>query len=1166
MVSVNDTTLLRGHHHRTEVAINLVPNIVLATAQINQAAFTYPISQITVDNDSGLSDVTEGDMIWIGTAPGENDIAIGVIRKQPVSQTVYLDVKNLGDAGKPRDIAIQLADNQYVTVLKYKLPYGIYSSIRNGVIYKKWDIEFAFQTVNPDPIVNIGSWRQEYVGNGGTAALSFSASAHDWNSAVSTYLWDLDGGSVVTGTLNSASLTAQFNPGFYAVTCKITLANGKNTTAYRYVWINNTSPSSQYSPLNKRYIVRIVSDKQDAVGRSITIEVEGNLDSSTFFYGQAMMFREYPSFDGQSLTGNDFVDTFIGYLSEKSVSITEEDVKTTTLTFEGPLLYSKNVAVATQQLVEEDNPTNWTECSSVLSNPIGYYWYITHLHAPYLILGHDFEFSSFILQLRRKAWQWQQTELGSQLLSLNTVAVGSVGCKSDGTVRFLRSPYHLSNTDRNALDIQWTWGAGDIIGPLQKAFTIRVPVGQVFGFAFSHSGYDSVPYGSLAPGYQRSQGPSSPQMDAFTVRHQDGQTEVNRITGHQYALENRESQDFSITVDRNIDIAEPCNVDMWHRINIPASYDPDGVGYVNQRIVPVRVNRTWSQEGATTKQITVDFQVESFGLPGITVPINRGGANDWNYSWNPGLVDQFEPAFLEFPVDVPIMLAWNSEGLLARSFTFDMESVDWLPITGFLGVVDDVALDFGSPYFVSSGRLGVWILTHEGTTVRLYYVYDILADGLYINISKTYTVDASYIGKGRIISSVTEVDFNMIVLKDGTGIRYARSTAAYPHSWSVSLTYIGSSLSPIDTAHANNEVGFDINDEVQCVIAPNGSTLGDGTYDYRVYYASTKTGSFSALPNFPTNETAQIGGLHLPSTGVVTLGTRHSGTPTPPSALQVVDFDTSTKPGYTITSGAGVTIAFGNPQPAAYNSKLISTGADFNGIAIRLDLQDRYTFRKITFDSGLSGPSLFGGYYSVYVAFYDATLSFIGAKDFITYDWFKESISYEEFAPEYTGRDEIRYIEITLARVWDIADSSAIHYIWIDNIDVTSALWREDEAYLKLRRATVPGGSWSDATPQTPSVPKSSYGIVSAGTKYTFIGEALSGQTYLFDGTSGTTWVRLGKTKLLGSKRSADLLIAFGYSSLVVSLDGGRSAFSRLGNWASAVGSIGEIRGVAGVL
>jgi hypothetical protein len=70
--SVADQARLRGNNHTIRPVWNAVPLVTVATAQINQASFAYPLAVVTVDNTSAdwLTKVKSNMAFSIGTSPG----------------------------------------------------------------------------------------------------------------------------------------------------------------------------------------------------------------------------------------------------------------------------------------------------------------------------------------------------------------------------------------------------------------------------------------------------------------------------------------------------------------------------------------------------------------------------------------------------------------------------------------------------------------------------------------------------------------------------------------------------------------------------------------------------------------------------------------------------------------------------------------------------------------------------------------------------------------------------------------------------------------------------------------------------------------------------------------------------------------------------------------
>ncbi len=682
--SVPDQALMRSRSqtpHTVRAILDAVPLVPVATAQVNQTTYLYPLAQLTVDNVSAdwLTKVVPGMGFAIGTSPGGTDVTWGVVRQVPTATIFKLDGKSFGDPGYARNIITPIADNYYVTVYKHRPPWGLLSSIRNGIFYKNFDVTFSGQTLSPDPIVRLGKHRRDFVNSiTGLATFAFTADVYAWNKTTSSYLWNVDGGTITVGSVSTQSITVTFPPGFYVVTCTVTDSKGKTRTAYRYVWADSNDKSSANAPFSYRHIIKLGSDRQDANGRSLSFDIYGDLDTNEIYPGQAFLLSVDHKFAGVSLSDQtNLVTSFMGYVPSKTLKLNRK-TKVTSIPIESPITAAKGVPSAVQLLTEVLAPKNWTECGTVLSNPVGAAYYCTNYHAPFLLNAHDLQFDPYLLGLRFKGHEFTSRDIQSQLGGVAERFRGNIGCRSDGTIRMVRNPMYLTNAERNALPVQWQWNPTDFTNDYERDVIWRLEVGSVYGYAFSHNGApESVPYASLAPGRTQAQGVGQEQMTPFIVKSADGQTEVNRITGHHFPFVNASTKALGFDANRNLDVAEPCDLDRWHRTELFARYDPEGVGF-SDRAIATGVNRKWSDGGSLRMTPTIEFQVESFGQPGITMPVDRGGANNWPQSnQNPTQVDPYEPAMPELGLDLPVVLAGNSNGALGRSQSIDEATVQW---------------------------------------------------------------------------------------------------------------------------------------------------------------------------------------------------------------------------------------------------------------------------------------------------------------------------------------------------------------------------------------------------------------------------------------------------------------------------------------------------------
>ena len=205
----------------------------------------------------------------------------------------------------------------------------------------------------------MGEHRQKFVGSGGTATLDFDMSAStSWGrKTVSSVLWDVDGGTIVSGTETSFAISVEFDPGFYEVKCLVMDDKGKSRIGYRYVWINTKDPTDANAPFSYRFPCLFTSDVQDRIGRTIGLEIQGGDISADVFNGQAFLITEDPTFDGESLDDPDLiVDSFFGYMATKDSTIRGKGSKVN-YQLMSPLTLAKLIPTATQQLQETSSPS-----------------------------------------------------------------------------------------------------------------------------------------------------------------------------------------------------------------------------------------------------------------------------------------------------------------------------------------------------------------------------------------------------------------------------------------------------------------------------------------------------------------------------------------------------------------------------------------------------------------------------------------------------------------------------------------------------------------------------------------------------------------------------------------------------------------------------------------
>lgn len=1175
-ISTNDRNKYRGGRHSTGFILNRVPKVPVATMRVNQTAFSYPLANLTVDNVTMLGTVRVGHMVLIGTTPGGWDITTGIVNAPYSGGSILsIDAKSQGDPGWRRNIIAPIANDHYITIIKYRPPYGLQSSIRNGVFYKRWNYPYNGEGANPSPVVVMGDWLQAWAEPGGVATVPLNASG-SWAWGARTIIsrqWNLDGGTENTGDLDDASLTADFEPGFYELEHTIIDSVGRSRQGYRYLWVNVDDPADDNAPFSYKYPVSITDDRQELNGRELGINFIGNLKPvDELFPAQGFLLTESPEFNGMTLEGNSYVGAFVGYATEGSKA-TSYKKRANDLIITSPLRFADTIPAATQEINEvPGTPADWSQVTKLLSNPVGAYWYVTAHHAPYLIDGHDFEYKPEILKLRRKTFQFRSTNIGGQIRAIADLMKGFIGERSAGRIRMIRSPMHMSNTDRNALENYWEWLPGDIIGEFQRVFMARMDTSQTYGYAFSFDGSESVPYASLAPGFVRAQGDGQNSITPFTVTPAEGQNRVNDITGHEFA-QSIALPPFTIIADRLIDICEPCDVDRWHTFNVPASYDSEGYGWIDERAICTRVNRTWANNRGLTKTVQITMQSESYGVPGITIPVDRGGANNWWINnWNPGLFDLYSPVMPdlsdEFGDDVlPVTLAVNSNGRLARSFTFIEDNVEWKPLAVPAGRVLGFSIKYNSPYFTDpAGALAFYILTDDNGSLRAYTLVNARAA---VPVYEEFTNSpldggTGFKGKAKIKSSKTVDDLVLIAWRNQTGIMFSRSTAATP---SLSAPEnVGVEI--VDVDHDLEPVGMDLIDNFQAVIAPNGADDLTGAKAYTLWI-TTGSDPFEEVDGCPLADgVAYPGFVATPESGRAIVSYIEAEPPSPPGALGIVTFDPGGESDYTV-QGAGITAA-GNPGNCAWSGTNVNGSSGSVGVGVFCEfLQSLYDVTDITYETK---PDYIGSvtnpvYSWSVLAFADGRQVGAGTpeiREVLTGGWVRYGIRVDQLG--LTERPDI--IKVNFG--WSVGGSSptTIIYSYIDNIEITATPLTFDSTRRLYSVETVTE-SWANITPTGGQLPIKSFAVGYANdtVRLSAAGTAESGKVYLLNSLSqGAIWSQFGRTPYAGLARAGDVVIGWGYNTIAISPDEGRTFYPRLGDWTASIGAVGEIMQVGGVL
>jgi hypothetical protein len=716
-----DIALLESRHHGTpDVYLNAWPLRIVGTATVNQGTFDYPVAQLTVSGASaGWTSLIAGQMVRI--LDGSDIITTGVVRQTPTSSTeLKIDAKHLGDPGRPQLITGILANAQSVVVYDFMPLWAILSRISSGVFYKYFDIPYVNQNLFPNPVANIGEWRQAFVNTAtNKATLTFTTSgSFDWNGLSLTQTWVLPatGATLVSGTLSSATIGVEFDPGFYLMQC--TISNGTTSRlGLRPVWINTKTGAN--APLSRDEAIVISADRQSLAGRDLSLQAYGTFTETQIFAGDAVMLSEYASHGGSVLSSSaGFVDNYVGYIQSEVREGRPNGVDVLSMDVRSPFGELADIALAPQLMDEADTPANWTEIKTGLGRPDFIMWYLLNWHCPNMLTMFDFFRLSDSPAPRKRNWSLSASTVQAGLQEAAGTVGANVGSSSDGALYIRRNPVLESTTYRTAMAEQMTLNEDHITEKIEYSTRLRRQVGKYTLYAFSvNSSNTTVALAAQAGGTTQGQGPTKTQGESFLVVNQ---TEINEKCGNLLALENTPTPELTLRMDRNFDIFDPArDYDKWWALDIDASYDPRGVGFLG-RINAMAVDREWTtgDNGAIHKHISLVVRPETQSSSGETDEIEESGIPaeviDPTVFVNIGTPDYVVGNNLGLATDGGYGFAFTTDfNNTSPTYTLTLLSSLGYPGTGFWDFNIDA---YSSKYLGTSSSVDGWgIVDHSGT-------------------------------------------------------------------------------------------------------------------------------------------------------------------------------------------------------------------------------------------------------------------------------------------------------------------------------------------------------------------------------------------------------------------------------------------------------------------
>lgn len=558
-----------------------------ATAQINQASFSYPVITLTVDNTSAAwSSVAKGQAVIIhrdATITPYNVVWRGRVRKAGTGSTLEIQETSEGDWGAiPYAAKVsQFLDNLYITVLKRRdiwsiIPYIDYPG--TGEIFE--DRDFAYSSSSdfnklPPPTVNItingkaGNWKGFVDSISVTyATLVFVVTATVWptSSSISTYSASIPGTWTVTaGSVSTATFTARVpvqGDVPYAVTFTATDNNSKPFTAERMVWVYDYGDNYP----TEIPIAEIGSDSRDRTGRRMTFTLNGQA-LANIEDGSQVEYWETPLWNG--LAVDSATRSFTGWMLKQTKN-TSGGLTDAQIEVVGPTGLLRRAE--SQYFEVASNPSTWQQVTGALSYVDFLLYWLVAQRAGNLLRMFDYNRLGLSnLAGRMGVWRINKGTIVSQLQEMAGCVGANFGCDSTGSM-FVR--YHPSKylvTGRNATFTFRTELNKNIYRSLTVSREMQHRYGWVRGEGFVSDTVTTTPLRSIAPGNSPGQGPGETVLQGQIV---ESQGDLNLRVGHEYAYLNNPYQDVNVVIESNYDVIEPAQMPLV-TVDAPASYQPD---------------------------------------------------------------------------------------------------------------------------------------------------------------------------------------------------------------------------------------------------------------------------------------------------------------------------------------------------------------------------------------------------------------------------------------------------------------------------------------------------------------------------------------------------------------------------------------------------------------
>lgn len=694
------------------------PAIVL-DASINQATFNYPVSQITYDNVTAGSHANAaiGFTVCIRSSTG---VIKGFAR---VSSLPTASVINIGRVSQGE---IDFADNDRITIYRdlrifSRIPY---INPNTGEQFKDSNLSYSNQNTNIPPKANAGVWIAGKPNNGNNLRVDLhggSSFAVAEGATISSRLWNIQDGTLITGALTDSDITVDFPAGERWVSLTVTDSNGTTHTAYTLVVNDPTPINTEITRLNGSI---------EAGGWEMEVNVyEDNID---ILPGTPVIHwvEEYFGSDSGGLTGYNGRENirFTGWVKEikQEIGPFKDYYKVICV---GAAQRLQDIPAFSNTLIRTASPTAWHEVPSLTHWKAIYhqiYWHTTaHLMCDIVRPTYYANYPVGILDIDPSTAFNQLKQLASNVGAKFTV-------NKHGILAFHSFNPITTAGEKAAKVVVVDLDSNDWLGDLNIEIDNTLKYSWIFGQGLLASASEiPTPFLCKAPGSSPSQGGATETVGRQLVT---SQAELNERIGNYYADKNSKYSPITLKIANGGCIVDPCDL-QWVTISLDATTNKAGLEFVEQRGWVDSVSVSYNNKNANAQETWV-FKIEVDGVDATTELIPSEDT-ETTIDYNPIIEDEYTTPDIYEPNELDSEITESLYGV-AFSFsnpagiTFNRDDPDWQM---FHNPTDEeyvsLIVDEYSSYFSHADDvLNLYGLTNNPTAneVNLYYIEDALSE------------------------------------------------------------------------------------------------------------------------------------------------------------------------------------------------------------------------------------------------------------------------------------------------------------------------------------------------------------------------------------------------------------------------------------------------------